>query len=332
VQRALGLPGYKDGGIFGWIGKGASKVAGWGSDAWDKVKKVASWLKDTLAASARAGVNAVVRPLLSQIPGLNTGIGKMIARIPNRMIDALFGYADQADKKGASSTFGGGKIPTGQHLAVINAALRAAGVPPPGTLAQWQAGLNTLITRESGWNSRAINRWDSNAKAGIPSQGLAQTIPPTWSAYVPASLRSRGILDPVANVAAAIRYIVARYGNITRVQQADASKPPAGYDSGGWLKRGQPGVNLGEPEAVLTPAQSTAFVRMAAAAAHLAAQPATARESTGTAAGGLRPGDPVTLVVQDGPTLRAYVQGEAQQVVTHNNRQIATALGARPRR
>jgi SLT domain-containing protein len=156
----------------------------------------------------------------------------------------------------------GGSIPKGQRLAIINQALAAAGVPPPGLLAQWQAGLNTLITRESGWNPRAINRWDSNAKAGHPSQGLAQTIPGTFNAYVPASLRSRGILDPVANVAAAIRYIVARYGNITNVQQANATRPPAGYDSGGWL---QPGYTLayngtGRPEPVLTSGQWNAVM------------------------------------------------------------------------
>jgi SLT domain-containing protein len=269
VQRALGLPGFAGGGIFGWIGKGASRVAGWGSAAWDKVKKAASWLKDTLAASARAGVNAVVNPLLSKIPGMNTGIGRMIARIPNRMIDALFGYSDRADEKGASSSFGGGKVPSGQHLSIINAALRAAGVPPPGTLPQWQSGLNTLISRESGWNASAINRWDSNARAGHPSQGLAQTIPSTWAAYVPSSLRSRGILDPVSNVAAAVRYIVARYRNITNVQQANASKPPAGYDSGGWLGPDEVGVNhLRKPEAVLTPSQwATAAAAIAQSAA-----------------------------------------------------------------
>ncbi|WP_432166476.1 phage tail tape measure protein [Streptomyces sp. bgisy031] len=252
-------PGFKDGGgLFGWIGKGASKVAGWGSSAWDKVKAGAKWLKDTLGASARAGVNAVVKPLLRNIPGLKNGFGKMVAKIPDRMVDSLFGYADKADKKGASTgSFGGGKIPKGQHLAVINAALKAARVPPPGTLGQWQSGLNTLITRESGWNASAINRWDSNAKAGHPSQGLAQTIPGTFNAYVPKSLKGRGILDPVANVAAAIRYIVSRYGNITRVQQANAHKAPAGYDSGGWLQPGfTAAVNkTGRPEAVLTASQ-----------------------------------------------------------------------------
>ncbi|NUS25940.1 MAG: transglycosylase SLT domain-containing protein [Streptomyces sp.] len=240
VQQALGLPGFSGGGIFDWIGKGASKLAGYGSDAWNAVKKGASWLKDTLAASARAGVEHVVKPLLKRIPGLDNSFGRAIANVPNKVIDALFGYADKADKKGASETaFGGGTIPAGRHKAIITAALKAAGVPPPGAIGQWLSGMNTLISRESGWNASAINRTDSNAKAGHPSQGLAQTIPGTFNAYVPSALKSRGILDPVANVAAAIRYIVSRYGNITRVQQANASKPPKGYANGGRPRVGE---------------------------------------------------------------------------------------------
>jgi len=125
----------------------------------------------------------------------------------------------------------GGVIPVGDHKAVIDAALKAAGVPPPGTVAEWEAGLNTLITRESNWNAGAINNTDSNAQAGHPSQGLAQTIPSTFAAYHVAGT-SNNILDPVANVAAAIRYIVSVYGNITNVQQANANLPPKGYASG----------------------------------------------------------------------------------------------------
>lgn len=153
----------------------------------------------------------------------------------------------------------GGVIPVGEHKAVIDAALKAAGVPPPGSLAEWEAGLNTLITRESNWDSGAINNTDSNAQAGHPSQGLAQTIPSTFAAYHVAGT-SNNILDPVANVAAAIRYIVATYGNITNVQQANANLPPQGYWSGtsnarkGWAKvgeRGEEWVNFGGGETVL---------------------------------------------------------------------------------
>lgn len=95
----------------------------------------------------------------------------------------------------------------------IQQAEQATGVSP----ATWAAGLALIAKYESGYNPNAINRTDSNAQAGHPSQGLMQTIPSTFDQYVPASLKSRGILDPVANIAAAIEYIIARYGNINNV-------------------------------------------------------------------------------------------------------------------
>ncbi len=115
VQKALapvmgGQPQQKfaDGGIFGWVGKGLNAARGAGSAAWDKVKEGASWLKDTLAASARAGVKNVVDPLLKSFPGMDTGIGKMLRKIPTKIIDSLFGYSEKADKKGASGGLMGG--------------------------------------------------------------------------------------------------------------------------------------------------------------------------------------------------------------------------------
>lgn len=99
---------------------------------------------------------------------------------------------------------------------------------------------------------------NSNAAAGDPSRGLAQTIMSTFDAFVPSSLHALGIYNPEANVAAAVRYIVSRYGNITNVQQANPNLPPKGYDRGGWLN---PGHTLayngtGRPERVLTADQA----------------------------------------------------------------------------
>ncbi|WP_344500352.1 phage tail tape measure protein [Streptomyces enissocaesilis] len=112
VRRALapalgGQPQqrFADGGIFGWIGK---KVAGAGSAVWDKAKASASWLADGIEASARAGVKNVVDPLLKSFPGADTGFGKMVRRIPTRMVDSLFGYSKTADKKGGSTLGGKG--------------------------------------------------------------------------------------------------------------------------------------------------------------------------------------------------------------------------------
>lgn len=69
-----------------------------------------------------------------------------------------------------------------------------------------------IIMEESGGNPRAINNWDSNARAGTPSQGLMQTIPSTFKAYVHPDLADRSITDPVANITAGVRYMIDRYG------------------------------------------------------------------------------------------------------------------------
>lgn len=73
-------------------------------------------------------------------------------------------------------------------------------------------GVKTIIMYESGGNPNAINNWDSNARAGIPSQGLMQTIPSTFKACVLPTLAGRSITDPVANITAGIRSMIANHG------------------------------------------------------------------------------------------------------------------------
>ena len=68
-----------------------------------------------------------------------------------------------------------------------------------------------LINKESGGNPRAQNNWDSNAKKGTPSKGLAQTIDPTFNSY---KLPGHGdIWNPVDNLLASLRYRRGRYGS-----------------------------------------------------------------------------------------------------------------------
>ncbi|MFD7624798.1 transglycosylase SLT domain-containing protein [Streptomyces sp. NPDC059851] len=77
-------------------------------------------------------------------------------------------------------------------------------------------GIYRNVMRESSGNPRAINNWDSNAAAGIPSKGLLQVIDPTFRAYhVPGT--STDSYDPVANITAACNYAAARYGSIDNV-------------------------------------------------------------------------------------------------------------------
>lgn len=73
-------------------------------------------------------------------------------------------------------------------------------------------GIRKIIIKESQGNPKAINRWDSNALAGRPSQGLMQTIPSTFRAYVLPELSHLGITNPVANITAGVRYMIANYG------------------------------------------------------------------------------------------------------------------------
>lgn len=45
------------------------------------------------------------------------------------------------------------------------------------------ANIERVIQHESGGNAKAINNWDSNAKAGTPSKGILQFIDPTFNHY-----------------------------------------------------------------------------------------------------------------------------------------------------
>lgn len=124
----------------------------------------------------------------------------------------------------------GGSGPAREAMARlwIAEAVRLTGVPT-----SWIPGLLTIARRESGFDPTAINLWDSNAAKGQPSQGLMQTIPATFMRYALPGLGQ--ILNPVHNAVAAIRYILARYGDISNVQQANPAAPPKGYAQGGMV-------------------------------------------------------------------------------------------------
>ncbi len=96
-------------------------------------------------------------------------------------------------------------------------------------------GVKTIIMHESGGNPDAINNWDSNARAGIPSQGLMQTIPSTFKACVLPSLAGRSITDPVANITAGIRSMITHHGlgAVMNGGRRDANGNYIGYGGAG---------------------------------------------------------------------------------------------------
>lgn len=88
----------------------------------------------------------------------------------------------------------------------IAAAYKILGIPlTPSALANERY----LIQHESSGNPRAVNNWDSNARAGNPSKGLEQTTGTTFRAYM---LPGHGdIFNPIDNILASLRYRKSRY-------------------------------------------------------------------------------------------------------------------------
>ncbi|MCO8147454.1 transglycosylase SLT domain-containing protein [Bacillus subtilis] len=117
----------------------------------------------------------------------------------------------------------------------IMAALMATKTPM-----SWLPGLMTIAQHESGGNPNAINLWDSNAKAGHPSQGLMQTIPSTFNDHKAPGMGN--IRNPIHNAAAAIGYIKSRYGSINNVpgiKSLNHGGPYVGYANGGLITKEQ---------------------------------------------------------------------------------------------
>ncbi|MBY4603541.1 MULTISPECIES: transglycosylase SLT domain-containing protein [Bacillus] len=102
----------------------------------------------------------------------------------------------------------------------------------------WLPGLMTIAKFESGGNPNSINLWDSNAKAGNPSQGLMQTVPTTFNAHKAPGMGN--IRNPIHNAAAAIGYIKSRYGSIDNVPGIKSLRrggPYVGYANGGLITK-----------------------------------------------------------------------------------------------
>jgi len=157
--------------------------------------------------------DSVIHDLASSATGLLPVVvpGDRVAANDNRDVEALH----KGEALAAEAAL--------QHaLAVKEANVLAGG----GNLDDWIAvaldklnlsqalsgGVKRVIMAESRGNPHAVNRTDSNAMAGRPSQGLMQVIPSTFRTYVLPELAGRPITDPVANITAGVRYMIANYG------------------------------------------------------------------------------------------------------------------------
>ncbi|WP_405848172.1 replication protein [Streptomyces niveus] len=249
---------FADGGIFGWIGKG---VAGAGSAAWDGIKKSASWLKDGLEASARAGVKHVVDPLLKSFPGMDTGFGQMVRKIPSKILDALFGYSKEADKKGAGG-IGGPRVQKALSWARTQAGKRyqwGGNGNPSWDCSGFVSAIESVLRGQKPhrrWATMAFSGatappgWKQNANSpfriGITNAGVGHTAGTLGGVNVESrggdgvvvGKKARGYSNGLFN---------SRYG----------FTPATKYDSGGWVQPGLTSVAnaTGRPEALLTSSQ-----------------------------------------------------------------------------
>ncbi len=135
--------------------------------------------------------------------------------------------------------FAGGKE---MYRRYINEALDTMGIEDPAARRRWGAGLMTAAARESSFNPLAINLGDSNAHGakaadgffGNSSRGGLQTIPTTFAAYHQPGT-STNIYEPIANICAAMNYVMGRYGvdrsavNLAKVPQFDPQSAGGGY-------------------------------------------------------------------------------------------------------
>lgn len=222
---------YAKGNVFGNVWDGVKSFFG---GVADKLKDAIEWLKHPLQNTIKL-VKGATDSFMSLLPDsfkdlAGSMIGKMTGMISDKFKKLIQGYKDNNEEGGGSVGNPGG-AGVMRWKSYVAKALKANGIDPTDYRV---SKILATIRRESGGNPNAINLWDSNAKAGIPSKGLMQTIGPTFNAYKLAGHGS--IYNGYDNLLAAINYIKHVYGTS---DAAFARVAASGYAQGGVIDREQ---------------------------------------------------------------------------------------------
>lgn len=227
------LPGYAKGTsvLSSWLGK-IKKAS-------DKVlKKIPKSIKNMLKAPVKwinnlfstkwdAPKTAYSFAHINEMGKLKDTIKKNVTNF----IKGIFKKANKALDDAVESIANPGGAGVTRWKPYVIKALKANGIAPTSYRV---SKILATIQRESGGNPKAINLWDSNAKAGIPSKGLMQTIGPTFNAY---KLKGHNdIYNGFDNLLAAINYIKHKYGTS---DAAFARVAASGYANGGLVTKDQ---------------------------------------------------------------------------------------------
>ncbi|MDA7025055.1 phage tail tape measure protein [Bacillus sp. CLL-7-23] len=210
------VPFYEDGTGGNWFTRLAGKIKELTIDVFDYVSDPGKLLNTVLE---KLGVHA------PKMPG---GFGQMALNGFKFIKDKSIGFLkDKMLNFGSFEGKGGSedvKKWVAQALSIKKMSLSYA------------KALETIAMKESGGNPNVVNTWDSNAKAGHPSQGLMQFIPSTFNAN-----KEKGygnIKNPVHQVLAAINYLNKRYGGIYNhpgLKSIARGGRYIGYDQGGLI-------------------------------------------------------------------------------------------------
>lgn len=302
--------GFAKGGIFDWVKSTASKGV-------DLAKTGVSWLKDGMKASATAGLNAVVKPLINKISGSSSVYRDMISGIPKKMIKDIVGYSGKADTKldaagvgtggfkkgltwartqaGKAYQWGGNGNPSWDCSGLVSAIESVIRGEKPHR--RWATGAFSGKTAPPGW----VLNGKSPYMIGITNAGVGHTA----GTLNGVNVESRGGDGVVVGKSAR-----AWNNNLFTHHYAYKGK----YDSGGYL---QPGLNLayngtGRPEPVFTTAQANAL-------------------TSGAAVGGdalSLDGQQMQLVLDDGQRFNAHIEALADGRVQASNTRLIQVLNA----
>jgi hypothetical protein len=163
-------------------------------------------------ASAGTGSPAAARPAASARPAHPAAPAARMLAAPARVPERPPGKAPVQRVHHRRPANSCGYTGLRQWICQAETIMVQHGVPRSAVSA---SAATIVVMHESGGNPHASNGWDANAAAGTPSEGIAQTIAPTFNAY--ALPGHHNIWNPVDNMIAAFRYAISRYGSMNNI-------------------------------------------------------------------------------------------------------------------
>jgi tape measure domain-containing protein len=233
IADMYGIPSFAQGGIIGSVWDGVKDASSW---VVDKAEDVGKWIGDKFEAIVdwiAHPVKHVTELISNSIKGIVSSspvkaFGDLGVGIFKHAYNGIGNWIKKKLKKIEDSMANPGGSGVQRWKPYVIRALKANGFDASAyQVAAWMR----VIQRESNGNPRAINLWDSNAKAGIPSMGLVQTIGPTFNAFkFPGH---NDVYNGYDDLLAGIHYMKAIYGSGSSAFARVSG--PEGYANGGLI-------------------------------------------------------------------------------------------------